>query len=94
MSMQNEKLETVQDYHQKVRNSSVSQNEVAVACHHLEHFQVVADFKSQIARLEMEKEDLERELSKKVGICTAFIFYFLDAFAQCTLWIAQCCWVF
>ena len=67
MSMQNEKLETVQDYHQKVRNSSVSQNEVAVACHHLEHFQVVADFKSQIARLEMEKEDLERELSKKIS---------------------------
>ena len=82
MSMQNEKLETVQDFHQEVRNSSVSQNEVAVACHHLEHFQVVADFKSQIARLEMEKEDLERELSKKVGIY-AFVFYFLDAFAQC-----------
>ena len=83
--MQNKKMEAQQDYHQEVRNSSVCQNEVAVACHHLEHFQVVADFKSQIARLEMEKEDLERELSKKVGIYTAFIFYFLDAFAQCTV---------
>ena len=45
---------------------------------------MVADFKSQIARLEREKEDLKMELSKKVGICTAFIFDFLDAFV-CTL---------
>ena len=92
VSMQNEKLETVQDFHQEVRNSSVSQNEVAVACHHLEHFQVVADFKSQIARLEMEKEDLERELSKKVGIYIAFIFYFLDAFAQCCWGLLRMTW--
>ena len=80
---QNEKMEAEQDYHQEVRNTSVCQNEVAVACHHLEHFQVVADFKSQIARLEMEKEDLERELSKKkVGIYAAFWMHLHNA---------QCC---